>query len=91
MGTYLITVFKGRNEKLIALIKNESRKAGDSETPIERQGRFTFEETHTDEEFKKQAGKIRKAALEKEILGLRSLLYNEFLAKLAKINPEEVV
>ena len=90
MGIELIKNFQSRNEKLLTLSKTEGRKNTMTEPTQEVDENVNNEESGGDEEFKKLAVKIRKVSLEKEILSLRDSLYNDFLSKLAKIEPSEV-
>jgi len=87
MGIELIKIFQSRNEKLLTLSKTEGRK---SVTEANQDEENENNEEGSDEDFKKLANKIKKVSLEKEILSLRDSLYNDFLSKLVKIDPEEV-
>jgi len=81
MGVQLIKSFKSRNEELLNLSKKENRRVEGAEAAVEVEERQSSEDVE---------GKLKKTALEKEILTFREILYKEFLAKLVKIEPREM-
>jgi len=90
MGLEITKDFKHRNEKILALSKTDLRKIGSAEGQEGVEEQPLAEEAITDEEYKKQASRIKKTSLEKEILSLRGALYNEFLTKQEKLDIEQV-